>query len=108
MSREGSNEADAFKGVISTGREPVGSIDPELELVATHDFWGILSTADVLGWHVKVGTLRGNIVRFDSDSVQYNGLSYADRDGLRVLEVDLRFSGSAPAFEDDEIRISFY
>ncbi len=106
--RECINEADAFKGVIITGREPVGSIDPELELVATHDFWGILSTADVLGWHVKVGTLRGNIVRFDSDSVQYNGLSYADRDGLRVLEVDLRFSGSAPAFEDDEIRISFY
>ena len=106
--RECINEADAFKGVIITGREPVGSIDPELELVATHDFWGILSTADVLGWHVKVGTLRGNIVRFDSDSVQYNGLSYADRDGLRVLEVDLRFSGSAPAFEDDEIRITFY
>ncbi len=106
--RECINEADAFKGVIITGREPVGSIDPELELVATHDFWGILSTADVLGWHVKVGTLRGNIVRFDSDSVQYNGLSYADRDGLRVLEVDLRFSGSAPAFEDDEIRIAFY
>lgn len=106
--RECINEADAFKGVIITSREPTGSIDPELELVATHDFWGLLSTADVLGWHVKVGTIRGNVVRFDSDSVQYNGLSYADRDGLRVLEVDLRFSGSAPAFEDDEIKISFY
>lgn len=101
------NEADAFKGVIITGRAPVGTIDPELELVATHDFWNILATADVLSWQIRIGTTRGNVVRFESDAVQYSGLSYEDRDGIRTLAVDLRFSGTAPNFSNDEILIAF-
>ncbi len=105
--RECINDEDSFKGVVFTSRASTGSFDPELELVATHDFWGLLSTADVLGWEVRVGTIRGNIVRLESDSVQYAGLSNAERNGLRVLEVDLRFSGSAPNFADDEIRFVF-
>ena len=105
--RECINEADSFKGAIFTSRAPSGSIDPELELVATHDFWGLLASADVLGWQVQVGQVRGNVVRLESPSVQYAGLSYAERSGLRVLEADLRFAGSAPAFADDEILIAF-
>ncbi len=105
--RECINEADSFNGVVLVTRQATGSMDPELELVATHDFWGILSTADVMSWQVRVGTIRGNIVRLESESVQYAGLSYADRDGLRVLEVDLRFSASSPDFSDDEILIAF-
>lgn len=101
------NETDAFAGAVITGRSPTGSFDPELELVADHDFWGILSTADVLGWRVQVGTERGNVVRFETEAAQYAGLSYADRDGLRTLEVDLRFSATAPSFADDEILIAF-
>lgn len=105
--RECINDPDAFKGVVITERNMTGSFDPELELVATHDFWNILATADVLAWEARVGTTRGNVVRFESDSVQYGGLSYADRDGLRVLEVDLQFSATAPNFSDDEILIAF-
>ena len=101
------NEADAFKGVIITSRQATGSLDPEVELVATHDFWGLLAAAAVLSYKVQVGTTRGNIVRFLSDSVQYAGMSYGDREGLRTLEADLRFSASAPNFSDDEIKIAF-
>lgn len=101
------NDPDSFNGVLITGRAPTGTFDPELELVATHDFWNILATADVLEWRVRVGTVRANIVRFESDSAQYAGLSYEDRDGLRVLSVDLRFSASSPSFSDDEILIAF-
>lgn len=105
--RECINEADAFNGVVITGREPTGSMDPELELVATHNFWNILATADVLEWRVRVGTARGNIVRFESNSAQYVGLTYAERNGLRTLGVDLKFSGTAPNFSDDELQIAF-
>ncbi len=105
--RECINEADSFKGVVFTSRASTGSIDPELELVATHDFWGLLSDADVLSFQVVVGQNRGNVVRLESPSVQFAGLSYAERNGLRVLETDLRFSGSAPDFADDEIQIAF-
>lgn len=101
------NDADSFKGVVITNRAPVGTIDPEVELVATHDFWNLLATADVLSWQVRVGTVRGNVVRLESDSVQYRGLSYADRNGLRVLEVDLSLSGTSPSFADDEILVAF-
>lgn len=105
--RECINDADSFKGGVFTSRAPTGSIDPELELVATHNFWNLLATADVLGWQVQVGQLRGNVVRLESPSVQYAGLSYAERNGLRVLEADLRFAGSAPDFSDDEVKFAF-
>lgn len=101
------NEPDSYQGSIITSRQPTGAFDPELELVATHDFWGLLSEADVLGWQARVGTVRGNIVRFEAPSAQYSGLSYQDRDGLRVLNVDLRFSGSAPSYSDDELVVRF-
>jgi hypothetical protein len=105
--RECVNEPDGYNGVIITGRDPVGAFDPELELVATHDFWGNQRSAEILSGRARVGVDRGNIVRFESDSAQYAGLSYTDRDGLRALEVDLRFSGTAPAFEDSELLIAF-
>ena len=101
------NEADSYQGSIITGRAPSGSFDPELELVADHDFWNLLATADVLSWEARVGTVRGNVVRFEAPGAQYSGLSYSDRDGLRVLNVDLRFSASAPTYADDELTVRF-
>ena len=105
--RECINEADSFKGVVLTSRAPTGSIDPELELVATHDFWDLMATADVLGFQVVVGQTRANVVRMESDSVQYVGLSYAERNGLRVMEADLAFSATSPLFADDEVLFAF-
>jgi len=100
------NEADSFKGVSIVTRSPTATFDPELELVATHPFWQYLATARRLEWRVRVGTEVGNTVRFVAPSFQYAGMTYADRNGLRVLEIDGRLSVNSDA-GDDELLIAY-
>jgi hypothetical protein len=104
--RECINQADSFLGVVITGRNPVGTFDPEVELEATHPFWANLEAATRLEWRVRVGNTVANTVRFKAPSAQYASNGYADRNGLRVYEIDLRFSQDTDA-GDDEMKIAY-
>ncbi|WP_113155969.1 hypothetical protein [Nitratireductor sp. OM-1] len=83
---------EGYVGTRIVSRAPEGGIDPEAELVANHDFWGKMGRADRLTFQMRVGKEPGNTVWFLAPSVQYTGLTYQDRNGIRTYDAQLRFS----------------
>lgn len=83
---------EGYVGTRIVSRNPEGGIDPEAELVANHDFWGKMGKAERMSFQMRVGTERGNTVWFLAPSVQYTGLTYQDRNGIRTYDAQLKFS----------------
>ena len=100
------NKAEGYISTLLTTRDPKGSFDPELELVATHDFYGrwIGGTTGVLTWR-HTGS-AGNICIFSAPGVQYVKISEADRNGLATVTADYSLPRSAAA-GNDEISIAY-
>jgi len=100
--------ASQSTGVISTfitDRDPGGSIDPEMALVATHDFYGkfIAGTTGYLA--SEWGSSAGNTIVVAAPRVQYANVGDGDRGGLALATLDLEFK-STLAGGDDEIQIA--
>ena len=83
---------EGYVGTRIVSRAPEGGIDPEAELVANHDFWGKMGRAERMSLQMRVGTEAGNTVWFLAPSVQYTGLTYQDRNGIRTYDAQLKFS----------------
>lgn len=83
---------EGYVGTRIVSRAPEGGIDPEAELVASHDFWGKLGDAERMTFQMRCGTEAGNTVWFLAPSVQYTGLTYQDRNGIRTYDAQIRFS----------------
>lgn len=100
------NKAEGWFSCVITGREPKGSFDPEMELVATHDFFTKWKT-NVLATLTFAHTgSAGNIITVTAPKLQYVKLGEGDRDGVQSLGVDFLLSRSA-AGGNDELSIAF-
>lgn len=97
--------ADGLKGIMITDRSTSGSLDPEVELLATFDPWTAWKTGTTAAISATIGTTAGNKVVTDVAAAQYNTPSYSDRDGIRTY--DLPFVCTGTAAGDDEISLSF-
>jgi hypothetical protein len=86
------NAADGYAGVRIVDRKPEGGLDPEAALVASHDFWGRMSAADRMPFQMRVGRVAGNRIWLLAPGVQYSGLTYRDRNGLRAYDAGLKFT----------------
>lgn len=105
--RQDVNQAGGYVSALKTDKEGTGSIDPELVLQATHNFWkdwtdptsGILTTT----W----GTGAGKIMNINCPNVSPGDApSLGDRDSLSILEYPLMLAASAQA-ADDEFTLKF-
>ena len=102
--RESINTSSGFLSTLITGRDPKGSLDPELPLVASYDFYGKWKTPGTLGsLSVAAGTVAGNIITITCPKVRYAAIADQDRNGLRTLGLDFQ-----PCLNtgDDEISIA--
>lgn len=106
VERDCINGSDGVNGVRLVSRNPSGTVNPEMALNRNHRFWKYLADGTQLPFHVRVGDTAGNIVHFMSDSAQYGGLTYGDRNGIRTVDVNLRFS-SFSAAGNDEMEVLF-
>jgi len=97
---------DGYNGVSITARAPVGGINPEAKLEREHPFWRYFKEATQLDFHIRVGTVPGNIVVFQSESAQYTNMPYGDRNGNRIYDIPLKFS-AVSGDGDDEISVIF-
>jgi hypothetical protein len=86
------NAPDGYDGVRIVNRSPEGGLDPEAALVASHDFWGRMATARRMPFQMRVGQAAGNRVWLIAPGVQYSGLTYRDRNGLRAYDAGLKFT----------------
>lgn len=90
--------------VLITDRKPSGSVSFEATTVATKDWWTI-SKANTLGALSLIhGTASGYKVEIAAPKVQLDGLSYADSDGIAMLNSNLVFT---PNSGNDELTIAF-
>jgi hypothetical protein len=86
------NSSDGYNGVRITARTPQGGFDPEDTLVRDYDWWDKMATAAQLSLSFRLGQTAGNRIWLFAPYAQYSGLTYQDRDGLRVYDAGLRFN----------------
>jgi hypothetical protein len=102
--RPSMSAATGILGFMITGRAPKGTVDPEMVLVATHDFWGKIASSAEGAMSLSLGSVSGNIIAFSWPKVQYMGLKYAERNGILVAQLDLQLNRSSG---DDYETITF-
>lgn len=98
------NELNASEGAFLTARAPTVSYDPEAVLAAVEPIWSYLENGTSVEWWVRHGTVNGNIVLFHAPNQQITNISYADRNSIRVFNIDgslARLNGN------DELQILF-
>jgi hypothetical protein len=102
--RDDANASSGHKSVVITGRKPALSIDPEMVLAATYDFFGKWRSGSTGALTLALTGTAGNICTITAPAVQYTGGKMADKSGLRSLGIDCQLNRNAG---DDEISIAF-
>jgi len=100
------NKAEGYISTLITARMPKGTFDPELEIIATHDWYGrwVGGTTGALTW--KHPGTAGNICTFNVPVCQYIKVSDGDRDGIALSPIDFLMVRNA-AGGDDEISVAY-
>jgi len=104
--RECASLAKGVSSVFITDRDPGGAIDPEMALVATHDFYGSLVAGTTGYLACELGSVAGNVIVIAAPRVQYANVGDGDRGGIAVASLDLEFKGSGINAGDDEIQLA--
>lgn len=106
VKRESINSNSGHLSTLITGRNPKGSMDPELVAVSgnnSYDFYGKWKTPGTLGQLSFSGNGgNGNIITITMPKVRYAAIADQDRTGLRTLGLDFQACVNA---SDDEISI---
>ncbi len=101
--RRNMNSASGIVEQVITGRNPVGSFDPEAVLEATHPFWANWSAATALPMTLTAGSASGNTITITAPKLQYREIEYADKDGTLTYNVPFSLAMNSG---DDEIIIT--
>jgi hypothetical protein len=88
--------------VCITGREPTGTMDPEMLAVATYNYFNKLTTNSEASFTLTVGSASGNKYVITAPKVQYTAVEPGDRDGLQVAGLTFQLNRSSG---DDELSI---
>ena len=102
VTRQDANAADGFNGVLITNRAPTGGFDPEADTISNQNFWNDLAIASEKQVYFKIGQSQGNQLFIDFPNIQYSGVSYQDREGIRAYDVGYNIN---PQNGNDEINI---
>ena len=102
--RESINASSGCLSVLITGRNPRGSMDPELPAISGgYDFYGKWRTPGTLGsLSLSANGSAGNIITVTCPKVRYAAIANQDRNGLRTLGLDFQACVNS---SDDEISI---
>jgi len=85
-------------------REPVGSLDPEYELVATHDYIGRLRAGTLGALTMQHGQVAGNKCTITAPKLQYMDFKDTDREGGHACDIGFAMREDAG---DDELVYTF-
>ena len=103
--REDMNAASGYKSFMITDRDPSGHFDPEMELVATYDWYGKwkAGTPGTLSLGA-IGVTQYNKVKITAPTVVTTKTSEGDREGLEIADTTFQL---AMGTGDDEIVVEF-
>jgi len=103
----GRDDINSARGILSyliTDRETLGSFNPEMSLVASHDFHSKWFGGTEMILDFQVGSTTGNKFRFYAPKAQYTKVDDEDRDGLQLAKCAFDFNGTVSP-GDDELSI---
>ena len=103
--RNDANEVTGNFSAVIVNRDPVASIDPELELIATANFFKKYTDGDEGDLDFVLGATAGNITSV-SLRTQITNVTPGERDSMRIESLDLALIQNAAA-GDDEATIAF-
>lgn len=101
--------ANAPGGILATwisNREASGNADPEMTLVADHDFYGRLVDGATGSVKFEVKETSGTKIYIACPRVEYMNIGESDRDSVAVAGVDFGCRKASISEGDDEIIIS--
>ena len=98
------NNAQGYREIIINDRASEGSIDPEMELLATKDFFQLWEDGTPQALLMQVGSVQYNKFDFSAPKSILNEVGLADRDKIRTMEIPLSLSRNTG---DDELVITF-
>ena len=105
--RPNMNRLDGYQGAVITGRNPTGAIDPEMDLIATKDFYALIKdqTAGAMQMTLNAGGGGGERIDIDAPVAQVVSFAEGDRNGVITADLGLAFRESSG---DDELVIKVY
>lgn len=104
VERPNAGKTTGIESFLITGRAPQVTIDPEMDLIANHDFMSKLRLGTEGNFEFVLGSVVGNTLKFGAPKVQYVQISDDDRSGLTVAGLTMDAS-SYDTDGDDEIVI---
>lgn len=102
--REDITKAEGYFSCLIVDTEATFSMDPEKELVATHDYHGIWKAATEASMSVAFGATAGNICTITAPKSQYTDIKPGNRNGLEIFNVTGKFNRNAG---NDELVFTF-
>ena len=104
VKRPSFNSATGILEWAVTDRAPKGSVDPEMVLVATKDFWTLWSASTPNAITATVGSATGNKCVITAPNAVLDVPSYADRENFLTMNMPFTLHPSAG---DDELKLEF-
>jgi hypothetical protein len=83
--------SNGLEGFLITGFEPKGSVDPEVETVATHNFYNRLINGTTGSLSAVIGNTVGNRITLTAAVVQYSDVKYGNRNDILTYSVPISF-----------------
>lgn len=102
--REDIAQASGYFSCLITDAEATFSMDPEKELVATHDYFGLLKLGTEGAMSVAIGATAGNICTITSAKAQYSKVEPSERNGVGIFRVEGKFNRNTG---NDDLVIAF-
>ena len=94
---------DGRLGYVVQGRDPTGSIDPEVTTMVNFNPFTDWKNGTLVPIGAGIGDAFGNRVRVVMPAVQYTELPYGERNGIFVYNLGYRATGS-----DDEMLLIYW
>ncbi len=102
--RKDANAVGGYAGAAITAREPKMTCAPEDVLVATKDWYSILTAGTEGALTATVGSTAGNICTITAPKTQLVNRTPGERDGAAIQDMELTLNRDAG---DDELSLAF-
>lgn len=106
--RDDMTAANGIASILINGRSPQGTMNPEQETRATHDFWSrwINGTEGAIVWTFGTGSDgQWRRIRVNIPAGQYKQPTPGDRNGIRIY--DMGYTANRVAAGDDEVQFIY-
>jgi hypothetical protein len=102
--RDDVNDPGGVFSYIISDRKPVGSFNPEMVSVSSHDFFGKWFAGEEMVLRFMVGEASGNKFLFYAPKTQYSKVADEDREGIATARTSFSLNGTLEP-GDDELAI---